>query len=136
MFSTKYFIDEKFKDTIKKNSYRLRQKSSYLVGNFPINKNKELIQSENRIKNENENEGIEYIHKNKTNDRYRTPTNKIINFSKSIYNTKYQGNDQEEKQITVRKKISEECSSSIKQRILSKLKEKRIEKLNNNALKI
>ena len=136
MFSTKYFIDEKFKDTIKKNSYRLRQKSSYLVANFPVNKNKELVQSENRIKKENENEGIEYIHKNKTNDRYRTPKNKIINFSKSIYNTKYQGNDQEEKQITVRKKISEECSSSIKQRILSKLKEKRNEKINNNALKI
>ena len=136
MFSTKYFIDEKFKDTIKKNSYRLRQKSSYLVGNFPINKNKEIIQSENRIKNEKENEGIEYNHKNKTNDRYRTPKNKIINFSKSIYNTKYQGNDQEEKQITVRKKISEECSSSIKQRILSKLKEKRNEKINNNVLKI
>ena len=133
MFSTKYFIDEKFKDTIKKNSYRLRQKSSYLLGNFPINKNKELIQSENRIKNENEN--IEYIHKNKTTDRYRTPKNKIINFSKSIYNTKYPGNDQEEKQITVRKKVSEECSSSIKQRILSKLKEKRNEKINNNALK-
>lgn len=137
MFSTKYFIDEKFKDTIKKNSYRLRQKSSYLIGNFAINKNKELIQSENRIKNGNVNEieNIEYIHKNKTTDRYRTPKNKIINFSKSIYNTKYQGNEQEEKQITVRKKISEECSSSIKQRILSKLKEKRNEKINNNALK-
>ena len=135
MFSTKYFIDEKFKDTIKKNSYRLRQKSSDLIGNFPTNKNKELIKSENRIKNENENGNIEYIHKNKTTDRYRTPKNKIINYSKSIYNTKYQGNEKEEKQITVRKKISEEWSSSIKQRILTKLKEKRNEKINNNALK-
>ena len=139
MYSTKYFIDEKFKDTIKKNSYRLRQKSSYLIGNFPMNKNKELIQSENRIKNENENENenTEYIYKSKTADRYRTPKNKIINFSKSIYNTRYQGNNQnlEEKQITVKKKISEECSSSIKQRILSKLKEKRNEKINNNELK-
>ena len=38
MITTKFFIDEKFKDTIKKNSCRLRQKSSVQVSCFIINK--------------------------------------------------------------------------------------------------
>ena len=45
MYSTKFFKDEKFKDTIKKNSCRLRQKSSVQIGGFVIGQTKEPTQS-------------------------------------------------------------------------------------------
>ena len=124
MFSTKYFRDEKFKDTIKKNSCRLRQKSSVQIGGFLISQTKD--QSPSYIQKENK----EYI--NKTIERNKTPKNKLLNFmkSKNIKNNQQKGANREDRQITVKKKISEECSTSIKQRILMKLKEQRIEKLN------
>ena len=124
MFSTKYFRDEKFKDTIKKNSCRLRQKSSVQIGGFLISQTKD--QSPSYIQKENK----EYI--NKTIERNKTPKNKLLNFmkSKNIKTNQQKGANREDRQITVKKKISEECSTSIKQRILMKLKEQRIEKLN------
>ena len=129
MFSTKYFIDEKFKDTIKKNSCRLRQKSSVQIGIL-----KEQAPTHTPIQNEKEKENKEFLCKNKTIERNRTPNNKLLNFTKSIYSKKNNKNDnesnKEEKQILVKKKISEECTSSIKQRILTKLKEKRNENIN------
>ncbi len=42
MNSTKYFSDEKFKDTIKKNSCRLRQKNSVQINGFIINQLKKF----------------------------------------------------------------------------------------------
>jgi len=128
MFSTKYFRDEKFKDTIKKNSCRLRQKSSVQIGSFTINQTKEQVQSQNQIQN---NENKEYINKNKTIERNKTPKNKFLNYIKSKNNRNNQQKDtiiEEDKQITVKKKISEEYTSTIKQRILLKLKEERNEK--------
>ena len=82
MITTKFFIDEKFKDTIKKNSCRLRQKSSVQVSCFIINKAKEPVQ----LQNEKENK--EYLNKNKTIERNKTHKNKILNFIKSKNNKK------------------------------------------------
>ena len=127
MYTTKYFHDEKFKDTIKKNSCRLRQKSSVQIGVYMIGQPKEQPLIQNR------NENKENLNKNKTLERNKTPKNKLLNFIKTKNYKKIQPKDSniEEKQILVKKKINEECKSSIKQRILSKLKEERNEKLNN-----
>ena len=126
MFSTKYFRDEKFKDTIKKNSCRLRQKSSVQIGGFLISQIKDQSPSYNQ------NENKEYINKTKTIDRNKTPKNKLLNFlrAKNISNNQQKEATIEDKQITVKKKVSEECSTSIKQRILMRLKEQRFEKIN------
>ena len=129
MLSTKYFRDEKFKDTIKKNSCRLRQKSSVQIGGFTKSQMEEPIQSQNK------NENKEFL-KNKTIERNKTPKNKLLYF---IKNKNFRSNQQkdemieDDKQITVKKKASEEYTSTIKQRILSKLKEERNEKLNKMA---
>ena len=56
MFSTKYFSDEKFKDTIKKNSCRLRQKSSVQIGGFLLNQSKDPKERPHHLyKNQEEN---------------------------------------------------------------------------------
>ena len=120
MNSTKYFRDEKFKDTIKKNSCRLRQKSSGQIGNFLLTQANEPSQYPKSKENK------EYINKNKTLERNKTPKNKLLNLIKANKNQKI-----EDKQIMVNKKLGEESSPSIKQRILSKLKEQRSEKMNN-----
>ena len=126
MITTKFFIDEKFKDTIKKNSCRLRQKSSVQVSCFIINKAKEPVQ----LQNEKENK--EYLNKNKTIERNKTHKNKILNFIKSKNNKKNEIKEEttiEDNEKLFKKKISEENISSIKQRIISKLKELKIENL-------
>ena len=126
MITTKFFIDEKFKDTIKKNSCRLRQKSSVQVSCFIINKAKEPVQ----LQNEKENK--EYLNKNKTIERNKTNKNKILNFIKSKNNKKNEIKEEttiEDNEKLFKKKISEENISSIKQRIISKLKEQKIENL-------
>ena len=131
MNSTKYFRDEKFKDTIKKNSCRLRQKSSVQIGSFTKS------QMEDPTPTQNQNGNKEFI-KNKTIERNKTPKNKLLYF---IKNKNFRSNQQkdemieDDKQITVKKKASEEYTSTIKQRILSKLKEERNEKLNKMAQK-
>ena len=104
MFSTKYFRDEKFKDTIKKNSCRLRQKSSVQIGGFLISQIKDQSPSYNQ------NENKEYINKTKTIDRNKTPKNKLLNFlrAKNISNNQQKEATIEDKQITVKKKDSEE----------------------------
>ena len=126
MYSTKFFKDEKFKDTIKKNSCRLRQKSSVQIGGFVIGQTKEPTQSQNQ----NENKDI--IDINKTIERNKTPKNKLLNYIKSKNNkiNNQKDEDLEDKQIIVKKKASEECTTSIKQRILLKLKEQRFERQN------
>ena len=126
MYSTKYFKDEKFKDTIKKNSCRLRQKSSVQIGGFVIGQTKEPTQSQSK----NENKDI--IDVNKTIERNKTPKNKLLNYIKSKNNkiNNQKDEDLEDKQIIVKKKASEECNTSIKQRILLKLKEQRFERQN------
>ena len=100
MNSTKYFSDEKFKDTIKKNSCRLRQKNSVQINGFIINQEKE--QHPTQIQNDNK----EYVNKTKTIERNKTPKNKLINYIKSKYNKNdTQKNEEiEEKQIIVKKK--------------------------------
>ena len=126
MLSTKYFRDEKFKDTIKKNSCRLRQKSSVQIGGFTKSQMEEPIQSQNK------NENKEFL-KNKTIERNKTPKNKLLYFIKNKNLRSNQQKDEiieEDRQITVKKKASEEYSSTIKQRILSKIKEERNEKFN------
>ena len=124
MYSTKYFRDEKFKDTIKKNSCRLRQKSSVQIGNFLLSQTNEPPQIQNNSQNK------EYLNKNKTIERNKTPKNKLLNFIKTKKTQKKDG-ILEDKQIMVKKKVSEECTLTIKQRILSKLKEQRSGKINN-----
>ena len=121
MYSSKYLRDEKFKDTIKKNSCRLRQKSSVQIGNF-------LTKETTPIQNLNDNK--DFINKNKTLERNRTPQNQLLNFIKT---KKFQKNDNimEDRQIIVKKKVCEECTSTIKQRIIYKLKEQRNEKMYN-----
>ena len=125
MITTKFFIDEKFKDTIKKNSCRLRQKSSVQVSCFIINKTKEQTQ----LQSEKENK--EYLNKHKTIERNKTYKNKILNFIKLKNNKKNEIKEEttiEGIDKIYKKKISENISS-IKQRIISKLKEQKIENL-------
>ena len=74
MYSSKYFRDEKFKDTIKKNSCRLKQKSSLQINVHIKNQSKE--QSNFDFKNENENK--EYLNKIKTIERKTSTRNKKL----------------------------------------------------------
>ena len=130
MYSSKYFRDEKFKDTIKKNSCRLRQKSSLQINVHIKNQSKE--QSNFDYKNENENK--EYLNKIKTIERKTSPRNKkLLNFIKSKKLKQNEIKREENKQINDnnKKKQNEENNSSIKKRILTKIKEHKIDKLNN-----
>ena len=126
MLSSKYIQDERFKDTIKKNSCRLRQKSSLQIGVFIKPQKKE------NSKSKEEKENKELLDKNKTIERNKTPKIKnILNFIKSRKDIQQNYETLEGKQqITVKKKVNEEYSKSIKQRLLIKLKEQRFEKLN------
>ena len=132
MFSTKYFRDEKFKDTIKKNSCRLRQKSSVQIGGFLLNQSKEP-KEQPHPKYQIQEDNKDFFTRNRTIERNKTPNNKLLNFirSKNFQNNCIKESVIEDKQIIVKKKVSEECTSSIKNRILSKLKEQRNDKINN-----
>ena len=123
MNSTKYFLDEKFKDTIKKNSCRLRQKSSIQIN---VLKNAEPKEQHNN------NENKEYFNKMKTIEKIKTPKNrKLLNFIKSKKYKELEGKKKEEdNQTNLKKKQNEQNSISIKKWLLKKLKEQRTDKLN------
>ena len=120
MFSINNIKDEKFKDTIKKNSCRLRQKSSNQLTEYIKLKNPEQFQ--NKI--------IKEIKPRENNNKFKE-NNKLIKFTQSkIYKKKTKNKNIEEKQIFVKKKNLDEDCLSLKQRIFLKLKEKRNENLN------
>ena len=120
--------DERFKDTIKKNSCRLRQKSSLQISGFMKPQTKDRSKS----KKEKENKELSDKNKTKTIERNKTPKSKIIlNFIKSRRGDQQKEENEEIKQhITVKKKLDEDYSKSIKQRLLIRLKEQKMEKLN------
>ena len=124
MFSINNFKDEKFRDTIKKNFCRLRQKSSNQLGEFIISQTPTLNQ--NKITRK---------------DKYIETDNNVT--EKNIINSKFFNLDQakickkrkinqinEEKPIYVKtKNLDDNYNLSLKQRIYLKLKEDRNEKL-------
>jgi hypothetical protein len=137
MFSKNNFKDEKFRDTIKKNFCRLKQKSSYQLGEHIISQTKPNYQ----YKNQNE-DRINQINNNIIQENM--VNNKLMNFSISkIYKKRQMNSTLEEKQINKKKNVEGNSEIlSLKQRILMKLKEQRNERKKNeetnenkNALK-
>ena len=123
MFSINNFKDEKFKDTIKKNSCRLRQKSTNHITEFSDLQNHE--QFPNKIIRDTKHKENENIYK-ENNNLVKSTLSKIYKKKSKIKNI-------EERQIIVnKKKIEEDDNLSLKQRIFLKLKEKRNENLNIN----
>ena len=123
MFSINNFKDEKFKDTIKKNSCRLRQKSTNHITEFSDLQNHE--QFPNKIIRDTKHKENENI--------YKENNNLVKSTLSKIYKKKSKNKNIEERQIIVnKKKIEEDDNLSLKQRIFLKLKEKRNENLNIN----
>ena len=123
MFSINNFKDEKFRDTIKKNFCRLRQKSSNQLGEFLIGQTQTLYQ--NKIPSEDKNVETDNVtEKNIINSRF-------LNLDQTkIYKKRKINQMNEEKQINVKSKnIEDNYNLSLKQRIYLKLKEDRNEKL-------
>ena len=127
MFSLNNFKDEKFRDTIKKNYYRLRQKSSsqlseYLTGQ-PQHQNVNKNQKEEKTKGLS----TKIEEKNIFNNKYKIPNQSKIYIKRPI---------KEENQIIMKKKKIEEEKDynniPLKKRILMKLKEERNEKMKKN----
>ena len=137
MFSKNNFKDEKFRDTIKKNFCRLKQKSSFQLGEHIISQTKPNYQ----YKNQNE-DRINQINNNIIQENM--VNNKLMNFNISkIYKKRQMNSTLEEKQINKKKNVEGNSEIlSLKQRILMKLKEQRNERKKNeetsenkNALK-
>ena len=126
MFSINNFKDEKFRDTIKKNFCRLRQKSSNQLGEFYIGQNP--TSNPNKISNKDKSFEINnnVTEKNIINSR-------LINLDQTrIYKKRRINQINEEKEINVKtKNIEDNYNLSLKQRIYLKLKEDRNEKLKN-----
>ena len=128
MFQINNFKDEKFRDTIKKNYCRLRQKSSNQLGEYltnqPQNQYPNKIQKED--KNKEINKKIKEI--NTINSKYKNYNQTKIYIKRSI---------KEDKQIMKKKKTEENNNYNLplKQRIFLKLKEERNEKMKNNGEK-
>ena len=123
MFSINNLKDEKFKDTIKKNSCRLRQKSTNHITEFSDLQNHE--QFPNKIIRDTKHKENENI--------YKENNNLVKSTLSKIYKKKSKNKNIEERQIIVnKKKIEEDDNLSLKQRIFLKLKEKRNENLNIN----
>ena len=127
MFSINNFKDEKFRDTIKKNFYRLRQKSSNQLGEFLIGPTQTHCQNKIQNKDLMNVTGNNMTEKNIINC-------KLINLNQSkIYKKRKINSINEEKQIILKtKKIEENYNIPLKQRIFLKLKEERNEKMKNN----
>ena len=129
MFQINNFKDEKFRDTIKKNYCRLRQKSSNQLGGYLTNQPQNQIQ--NKIQKAEKNKEITKKIKeiNTINSKYKNYNQTKIYIKRSI---------KEDKQINMKKKKTEEnnnCNLPLKQRIFLKLKEERNEKMKNNEEK-
>lgn len=129
MFQINNFKDEKFRDTIKKNYCRLRQKSSNQLGEYLTNQPQNQYQ--NKIQKAEKNKEITKKIKeiNTINSKYKNYNQTKIYIKRSI---------KEDKQINMKKKKTEEnnnCNLPLKQRIFLKLKEERNEKMKNNEEK-
>ena len=124
MFSINNFKDEKFKDTIKKNYCRLRQKSLSRLGEHSSSQ----AQNEytNKIQNEEKNNEInsKIKPKNYINSKYKNYKQSKIYIKRPIKEEKnnIQKNNEDNNNYTI----------PLKQRILMKLKEERSEKLKNS----
>ena len=124
MFSINNFKDEKFKDTIKKNYCRLRQKSLSRLGEHSSSQ----AQNEytNKIQNEEKNNEInsKIKPKNYINSKYKNYKQSKIYIKRPIKEEKnnIQKNNEDNNNYTI----------PLKQRILMKLKEERNEKLKNS----
>ena len=125
MFSINNFKDEKFRDTIKKNYCRLRQKSLSRLGEHSSSQ----AQNEytNKIQNEEKNNEInkKINPKNYINSKYKNYKQSKIYIKRPI---------KEEKNNMIQKNNEDNNNYTIplKQRILMKLKEERNEKLKNS----
>ena len=124
MFSINNFKDEKFRDTIKKNYCRLRQKSLSRLGEHSSSQ----AQNEytNKIQNEEKNNEInsKIKPKNYINSKYKNYKQSKIYIKRPIKEEKnsIQKNNEDNNNYTI----------PLKQRILMKLKEERNEKLKNS----
>ena len=127
MFSINNFKDEKFRDTIKKNFCRLRQKSSNQLGEFSIG------QTQTHCQNKIQNNDIMNVADNNITEK-NIINSKMINLDQSkIYKKRKINSIKEENQIILKKKkVEENYNIPLKQRIFLKLKEERIEKMKNN----
>ena len=126
MFQLNNFKDDKFRDTIKKNYCRLRQKSSTQLGEFSTGKLQHQYQS--KIQKEDKTKEItnKIKEKNLINSKYKNCYQSKIYIKRPI---------KEEKQIIMNNKKAEENNNNslpLKQRIFLKLKEERNEKMKNN----
>ena len=124
MFSINNFKDEKFRDTIKKNFCRLRQKSSNQLGEFIISQTPTLNQ--NKITRKDK-----YIETDNNVTEKNIINSKFFNLAQAkIYKKRKINQINEEKQIYVKtKNLDDNYNLSLKQRIYLKLKEDRNEKL-------
>ena len=124
MFQINNFKDEKFRDTIKKNFCRLRQKSSNQLGEFLIGQTPSLNQNTITRKDK-------YIETDNNVTEKNIINNKYFNLDQNkIYKKRKINQINEEKQINVKtKNLDDNYSLSLKQRIYLKLKEDRNEKL-------
>ena len=124
MFSINNFKDEKFRDTIKKNFCRLRQKSSNQLGEFIISQTPTLNQ--NKITRKDK-----YIETDNNVTEKNIINSKFFNLDQAkIYKKRKINQINEEKQIYVKtKNLDDNYNLSLKQRIYLKLKEDRNEKL-------
>ena len=129
MFSINNFKDEKFRDTIKKNFCRLRQKSSNQLGEFLIDP------TQTHCQNKIQNKDIMNITGNNNTEK-NILNSKLINLNQSkIYKKRKINSINEENQIIIKtKKIEENLNIPLKQRIFLKLKEERNEKMKNNLI--
>ena len=124
MFSINNFKDEKFRDTIKKNFCRLRQKSSNQLGEFIISQTPTLNQ--NKITRKDK-----YIETDNNVTEKNIINSKFFNLDQTkIYKKRKINQINEEKPIYVKtKNLDDNYNLSLKQRIYLKLKEDRNEKL-------
>ena len=124
MFSINNFKDEKFRDTIKKNFCRLRQKSSNQLGEFIISQTPTLNQ--NKITRKDK-----YIETDNNVTEKNIINSKFFNLAQAkIYKKRKINQINEEKPIYVKtKNLDDNYNLSLKQRIYLKLKEDRNEKL-------
>ena len=124
MFSINNFKDEKFRDTIKKNFCRLRQKSSNQLGEFIISQTPTLNQ--NKITRKDK-----YIETDNNVTEKNIINSKFFNLDQAkIYKKRKINQINEKKPIYVKtKNLDDNYNLSLKQRIYLKLKEDRNEKL-------
>ena len=128
MFSINNFKDEKFRDTIKKNFCRLRQKSSNQLGELLIDQAPTLNQNIITRKDK-------YIETDNNVTEKNIINRRIFNLEQTkIYKKRKINQINEEKQIYVKtKNIDDNYNLSLKQRIYLKLKEDRNEKLKSKG---